>query len=92
MLAAAVRALGDHPLERDRAMIWGALMRGPEDLAAELRLAAAGDSPAWRRLAAVVTERGVSPYMLLDLLTDADSVPPRGRVWPGPGVRAVRGD
>jgi len=77
MLGAAVRALGDHPSASDQQLMWSALMRGSEDLAAELRLAAAGDSSAWKRLADVVKARGASPFALLDLLTDPDSVPPR---------------
>jgi hypothetical protein len=64
---AAIRALGGLPTVRELELVREALLRGPDDLVAELRLACEGGR-AFDELAEVVAARGGSAFTLLDLL------------------------
>jgi hypothetical protein len=65
ILVAAVRALGGCPDRRELGLVREALLRGPSDLAGELRLAMVGGGEdshkAFTRLAGVVITGGGNP-------------------------------
>jgi hypothetical protein len=76
LLVAAVKALGGCPDPRELMLVREALLRGPADLAGDLRLAMFGESQeslaTFKRLADVVSAGGGSPFTLLDLCTTED--------------------
>ena len=75
MLVDAVRALGGCPNPHELGLVAQALLRGPQDLADELRLAAVGDGSsasreACGRLMASVRAGDASGFTFLDLLVE----------------------
>jgi hypothetical protein len=75
LLLRGLRALGDLPTSRELALMAEALLRGPDDLRAELELAAGGGAAgraAWRRLWGLLDARGAQElsFTALNLVTE----------------------
>jgi hypothetical protein len=75
MLVHAVKALGGCPRGPELELVASALLRGPADLAAELRVAAQeppseASREACDRLLDIVDAGGGSPFTMLDLIVE----------------------